>query len=65
MYQPWETWEAWLHEYRALIVEVQAMAEGQQLTQRKESRGRATPRGGSGRIRYDPQQGNDCGPRKG
>ena len=34
MYQPWETWEAWLAEYRALVIEVQAMAEEHQLSRR-------------------------------
>jgi hypothetical protein len=30
MYQPWGTWEAWLAEYRALVLEVQAIAEAHQ-----------------------------------
>jgi len=34
MYQPWETWEAWLAEYRALVIEAQAMAEEHQLPRR-------------------------------
>lgn len=29
-YQPWQTWRAWLEEYRALVRDVQALAEAHQ-----------------------------------
>jgi hypothetical protein len=32
IYEPWGTWEAWLAEFRTLIVEAQAIAEEQQFT---------------------------------
>jgi hypothetical protein len=31
MYQPWETWKAWLAEYRVLVMEAQAIAEEHQF----------------------------------
>jgi hypothetical protein len=34
MYQPWDTWEAWLAEYRALVVEVQGLADEHQFPRR-------------------------------